>query len=41
MHLPYIWQLTAEDAHRFLRSLNVFFQRRLPHFRNYKKAWSY
>ncbi|MDO7850655.1 hypothetical protein [Hymenobacter convexus] len=40
MHIPYVWQLTAEDGLRALRYLKVYLLRRIPHVHFYTKAWS-
>ena len=40
MYIPYVWQLTAEDAQRTIRYLKVYALRRLPHIHFHTKAWS-
>ncbi|WP_262906021.1 hypothetical protein [Hymenobacter terricola] len=40
MHIPYVWQLTAEDTDRLLRYLKVYVLRRIPRIHFYSKAWS-
>ena len=40
MHIPYVWQLTAENSQRLFRYLKLSLLRRVPHLHFHTKAWS-